>query len=378
MPGSIKIIHVVHGLDIGGLENGLVNLLNQLDEQFDHTILCLSKSGRMAQRIKNRDIRIIEMGLPTNKFRFPVLKLAKVFRQIKPDIVHTRGWSSVDAIMAARVAQVTRVIHGEHGWEASDPEGQNRKRNFIRKSLSPMVDRFVTVSDDLKRWLIQIVGIPDRKVVTIHNGVDTDKFIGDGRDAARRMLGLDAATFVFGTVGRLDPVKDHGSLLQAFAAITQVDQRARLVIVGDGPMRAQIESKVAALAIGDRVCLLGERSDVHLLLKAFDVFALTSIAEGISNTILEAMASGLAIIATRVGGNPELIQDGISGQLVEARDINEMTIAFGNYLSDLSLCARHGLAARTRVMEKFSLKRMSADYAAQYHSLIRRELLTRA
>src|SRR5258706_16051409 len=151
MPEPLKIAHVVHGLEVGGLENGLVNLLNQLDDQFVHTILCLSKSGPMAQRIKSREIRIVEMGLPTDKFRFPILKLANVLRQIGPDIVHTRGWSSVDAIMAARVAQVTRVVHGEHGWEASDPVGQNRKRNFIRKSLSPMVDRFVTVSDDLKR-----------------------------------------------------------------------------------------------------------------------------------------------------------------------------------------------------------------------------------
>ena len=370
MVKPIRVMHVVQSLDVGGLENGVVNLLNRLsDHRFKHVVCCLTHAGRLAERIQSKDVEIVEMGLPTDRFRFPLFTLRRLIRRWSPDVLHTRGWGTIDAVFAARAAGVPRLIHGEHGREATDPEGLNRKRNLVRKCFSPLVDRFVAVSDDLRLWLTQIVGISPLKVMTIHNGVDTDKFVGDGRDAARRMLGLDASTFVFGTVGRLDPVKDHGSLLQAFAAIARADRRACLVIVGDGPMRTQIESKVAELAIGERVRLLGERSDVSMLLQAFDVFVLTSIAEGISNTILEAMASGLPIVATRVGGNPELLEHGISGHMVAARDVSGLTTAFANYLVDPVLCRQHGRAARQRVVDKFSLERMAADYADLYLSL---------
>ena len=366
----IRVMHVVQSLEVGGLENGVVNLLNRLtDERFSHVVCCLTHAGKLAERINSKDIKIVELGLPTDRFRFPLFILRRLMRRWSPAVLHTRGWGTIDAVFAGRAAGVPRLIHGEHGREATDPEGLNRKRNLVRKCFSPLVDRFVAVSDDLRLWLTQTVGISPLKVVTIHNGVDLQKFVGDGRDDARRMLGLDSSTFVFGTVGRLDPVKDHGSLLQAFAAIARADRRAILVVVGDGPMRSQIESQVAELALGERVRLLGERPDVSTLLRAFDVFVLTSIAEGISNTILEAMASGLPIVATRVGGNPELVEHGISGHMVAARDVSGLTHAFRSYLVDAALCQRHGRAARERVVDKFSLERMAADYADLYLSL---------
>jgi glycosyltransferase involved in cell wall biosynthesis len=411
MQHPIKIVHVVHSLNVGGLENGLVNLLNNLDEQFSHTILCLSQSGPMAQRIKNRNVAIIEMGLPTDRFRFPLVRLARLFRQISPDIVHTRGWSSIDAISAARIACVPHVIHAEHGWEATDPEGQNLKRKLVRKCLSPLVRRFVTVSEDLRRWLTQSVGIAERKVTCIHNGVDTQRFAplsveqcakgmghraeGEGQQAAgraqsaermaqsadrlsvvrspqsalsalRHRLGLPVEGVLFGTVGRLDPVKDHRSLLKAFAPIARSDRPAYLLIAGDGPMQNEIAALVAQLGMGGEVLLLGERGDVPEILRALDVFALTSIAEGISNTILEAMASGLPVVATRVGGNPELLEDGITGQLVPVRDAMALTTAFESYLRDPKLRQEHGRNGRLRAEQCFSLDRMAARYAALY------------
>jgi glycosyltransferase involved in cell wall biosynthesis len=430
MPHPIKIVHVVHSLNVGGLENGLVNLLNNLDEQFSHTILCLSQSGPMAQRIKNRDVAIIEMGLPTDRFRFPLVRLARLFRQISPDIVHSRGWSSIDAISAARMASVPHVIHAEHGWEATDPKGQNFKRKVVRKCLSPLVDRFVTVSEDLKRWLTQSVGIAERKVTCIHNGVDTQRFAplgaqsagraqsaermghrakGEGQQAAgggqravgerttasrllttalcghprsgassvvrspqsalsalRHRLGLPVEGVLFGTVGRLDPVKDHRSLLKAFAPMARSDRPAYLLIAGGGPMQTEIAILVAQLGMGDEVLLLGERGDVPEILQALDVFALPSIAEGISNTILEAMASGLPVVATQVGGNPELVEDGVTGQLVPVRDAMALTIAFESYLRDPQLRQEHGRNGRLRAEQCFSLDRMAARYATLY------------
>ena len=370
MSKRINIVHVVHALEVGGLENGLVNILNHFDDRFAHRIVCLSRSGRMAERIKNPDVKIIEMRLPTDRFRFPVIRLAREFQSVAPDIVHTRGWATVDAIWAARVAGVRWVIHGEHGREAGDPNGRNRKRNIVRKCLSPLVSRFVTVSDDLKSWMIQTVGIPESKVTTIHNGVDTRRFSPDGRSASRFSLGLDDSVFTIGTVGRLDAVKDHRSLLQAFLPIARSTKPACLIIAGDGPMRRAIESLSAELGISEKVRLLGERHDIPRVLNACDVFTLTSIAEGISNTILEAMASALPVVATRVGGNPELVDDGVSGRLVGARDVGALTAAYESYLYDSKLRDRHGRNARARAEQKFSLERMASEYAQLYQGLM--------
>ena len=370
MSKPINIVHVVHALDVGGLENGLVNILNHLDDRFSHTIMCLTRSGRMAERIKNSQVKIIEMRLPTDRFRFPVLRLAREFQSISPDIVHTRGWATVDAICAARVAGVSCVIHGEHGREVGDPNGRNRKRNIVRKCLSPLVTRFVTVSDDLKSWLIRTVGIPESKVTTIHNGVDTRRFSPDGRGAIRDSLGLDDSVFTLGTVGRLDPVKDHSSLLQAFMPIARSARPVGLIIAGDGPMRGATEALSAELGLSNHVRFLGERHDIPEVLKACDVFTLTSIAEGISNTILEAMASALPVVATRVGGNPELVENGICGYLVGAQDVTALTVAYETYLKDPMLRDQHGRNARARAEQNFSLERMASQYAQLYQGLM--------
>jgi len=366
----IKITHVVHSLEVGGLENGLVNVINHLAPSvFSHSIICLIRSGELAKRIIHEDVSIRELGLNPNRFKFPVMRLAKMFRELRPDIVHTRAWGTIDGVMAARVAGVRRVIHGEHGRHAADPEGRNRKRILLRKCLSPMIDRFTTVSDDLKRWLTETVGIAPQKIVRIHNGVDTERFSLSGRDVARHELGLDASVIAIGTVARLDPVKDHGSLLRAFASIRQSGAPVCLVIVGDGSMRHHIESQIRDLRIGDRVRLLGERQDVAKLLTAFDVFSLTSIAEGMSNTILEAMACGLPVVATRVGGNPELVEHHVNGQLVKVGDVRDIASAFQSYVDNANLRRDHARNARRIAEQKFGLERMAAQYAQLYQAL---------
>jgi sugar transferase (PEP-CTERM/EpsH1 system associated) len=382
LEAPIRIMHVVQSLEVGGLENGVVNLINRLsDERFDHVICCLSHAGKLVERIQARNTRIVEVGLRTDRLRFPLLILRRAIRRFAPDVLHTRGWSTVDAIFAGRVAGVARIVHGEHGREASDPEGRNRKRNVIRRVLSPLVDQFVAVSENLGAWLIEQVGIPAAKVLTIHNGVDTERFLpvadfaqNDARPGSaavlRESLGLPVDGVLIGTIGRLDPVKDHASLLRAFAPLARGATAARLVIVGAGPMRREIESQITTLHLEQRVHMLGERHDVAALLKTFDVFALTSIAEGISNTVLEAMASGLPVVATRVGGNPELVEDHGNGRLVPVGDVTAMTAVFAEYTADSMLRQRHGQSGRLRAEQKFSLQRMAEQYAELYRGLL--------
>jgi glycosyltransferase involved in cell wall biosynthesis len=203
-------------------------------------------------------------------------------------------------------------------------------------------------------------------VVRIHNGVDIKQFAPEGREMASTMLGLNDQTVAIGIVGRLDPVKDHASLLQAFATIKQLDKPIRLIIVGAGPMRNAIESQAQHLGIADSVALLGERHDVASVMRAFDIFALSSIAEGISNTILEAMATGLPVVATKIGGNPELVQHEVTGRLVNVGDVPSMAAALQQYVDDTNLRTEHGLNSRRRAEMSFSLDGMAARYEQLY------------
>ena len=297
------------------------------------------------------------------------MRLARTLRRLRPDVVHSRNWGALDAVLAARLVRVPVVIHGEHGREVADPAGLNPRRNRIRRALSPLVDRFVTVSHDLERWLVHTVGIAGRKVVTIHNGVDTDRFTDEGRcPVGRAALGVADDALVIGTVGRLDPVKDQQGLLDAFAALPRPD-RGVLVVVGDGPCRDALAARAAEPDLAGRVRLLGERADVATALSGFDVFALPSIAEGISNTILEAMACGLPVVATRTGGNPELVVEGVTGALVPVGDRGALARALGAYADDAHLRGLHGKAGRARAVEQFSLARMTRRHRELYAAL---------
>ena len=172
------------------------------------------------------------------------------------------------------------------------------------------------------------------------------------------------------TVGRLDPVKDQVGLVRAFAGLVPAHPEAVLVIAGDGPCRDELARVIAELGVADRVRLLGECRDVPGVLAAADVFALPSIAEGMSNTLLEAMAAGLPVVATRVGGNPELVEDGVNGRLVPIREPVALREALASYLDDPHLRAMHGKASRQRAVECFSLERMCQDYTDLYRRLL--------
>ena len=368
---KLHVVHVVYWLRLAGLENGVVNLINCLHTRQKHTVLCIEDIGPLAERLPP-DVEVVDLSrlIPRDHF-FPV-RLAAVLRKLNPDIVHSRNWGCVDAVLAARLAGVPLSIHGEHGRDAVDPQGLNLRRRLIRRVLSPMVTRFVTVSDDLRRWLVDYVGIRADKVVRIHNGVDVDRFTAGGHDEGRRALGLASTDVVVGAVGRLDPVKDHATLLEAFAQIPDRPPNWKLVIIGEGALRPRLEARVARPDLNGRVHLIGERSDVPLIMKGLDLYAISSIAEGISNTLLEAMSSGLPVVATRAGGNPELVEEGTNAKLVAVGDVNAMSTALNEYLRNSELRARDGRASRQRILERFTLERMADAYDRLYCSLSKR------
>lgn len=369
MSAAPHVVHVIDSLGVGGTENGLVNLVGALAGDFRHTIVCMTQSGPLADRLLP-DVPVHVIGKRPGVDRRALFRLTVLLRRLRPDIVHSRNWGAFDAVLAGWLARVPVAIHGEHGREISDPHGLRRRRNALRRLCAPMVDRFVAVSDDLTRWLISTVGVPRRKVVTIHNGVDVERFAAAAREDGRRTLGVAPESVAVGTVGRLDPVKDQATLLEAFAVVASEHRHATLHIIGDGPCRDALHEQAHRLGLNARVAFLGERRDVATLLSGFDVFVLPSIAEGISNTILEAMAAGLPIVATRTGGNPELVEDRVSGTLVPVGDHRRLAAALSAYTADPHLRALHGKAARQRAMEEFALDRMAVRYRNLYRTLV--------
>lgn len=363
------VVHVVNSLAVGGLENGVINLVNSTGGDLHHAIVCLIEEGAMRSRLRP-EIPVFVLGKRPGQDPGAFVRLVALLRRLRPAIVHSRNWAAFDAVPAARLAGVRRVVHGEHGRDIHDPEGRNAKRNWIRRRCAPMVSHFVAVSRDLERWLRESVRVPADRVSTIPNGVDLSRFVQAGRLQAREGLGLVPEAPVICTVGRLDPVKDQVGLVRAFAGLLPAHPEATLVIAGEGPCRDGLARVSVDLGVANRVRLLGECRDVPGVLNAADVFALPSIAEGMSNTVLEAMASGLPVVATRVGGNPELVEDDVTGRLVPIRDPAALREALAAYLDDPHLRAMHGKASRQRVVECFSLERMCRDYTDLYRRLL--------
>jgi len=364
----IHVVHVVDSLAVGGMENGVVNLINALSPSIRHTVVTMSMVGPLADRLPP-DVECHCIAKRPGIDIGAILKLVALLRRLRPSIVHSRNWGAFDAVPAARLARIPAIIHGEHGREAADPDGLDTRRNRLRRVFAPLVSRFVTVSFDLRRWLLTTVRLPAAKLVTIHNGVDVNRFVDGDRQAGRRALRLPPHAVVVGAVGRLDPVKDHAGLLQAFALL-RVDQRAaELVIVGDGPSRAALDRQIQELGLTGHVHLLGMRQDIPVLLRGFDAFVLPSLAEGISNTLLEAMASGLPVVATRVGGNPELVEHGVTGTLVPPSNPLVLATALRCYTEDAGLRAAHGDAGRRRALQHFTLDRMAQAYHDLYASV---------
>ena len=366
----IKVLHVFHSFNMGGLENGVVNLINQSNAgRFQHEVCCLSTTGVAEKRLEG-DVPLFEMHKREGNDWRMVLRLIRLIKSRRPHIVHTRNWGGVDAIVVAMVAGVPTIIHGEHGWNLDDPRGQNSRRRRIRRFLAPLVSHFITVSADIQNWLTRDVGIKKEKIGVILNGVDTDKFCPGEQADLKRALGFSTSDCIVGCVGRFDPVKNHQLLIKAFARLNHEQHPLCLFFIGDGPERGSLAALRDTLPCRDRIHFLGRRDDVADILHAMDIFVLPSRSEGVCNALLEAMATGLPIVATAVGGNTELIQDGATGLLVPSDDEDALVHALTMFLEDVSgMRGQIGMNARKRSEEVFSLRRMVKAYESLYLSL---------
>lgn len=371
------IVHIVFRFDYGGLENGMVNLVNgSANGKFRHAIVALTESTEFSRRLRV-DVPVFALHKRPGKDLGTYWRLLKLLRALRPFAVHTRNYGTLDCAVVAFLAGVPVRIHGEHGWDVFDPDGVNRKYRVMRQLLSCFVQAFVTVSDDLRRWLVSVVGIPERKVTRIMNGVDTEKFRPRLAGNAGSPLPPDVfqpGTVAIGSVTRFAVIKDPLNLVDAFIAARNSAEpgvdRLRLLMIGDGDLRALALARLEQAGLVGDAWLPGSRNDVPALLRAMDVFVLGSLREGISNTILEAMASGLPVIATDTGGNKELVTPGETGALVPPANPSALSAAIVQYGQDPELRKRQGQHARERVVALFSIEAMLANYQKLYdHTL---------
>ena len=370
------VLHVIHRLGVGGLENGVVNLVNRMPaHRYRHAIACMTEAGEFQKRIQRPDVRVHSLRKQDGKGVGALSRLFRLIWRLRPAIVHTRNLATLEGQVCAALAGVPGRIHGEQGRDTTDLYGTRRKYVVLRRALRPCVNHYIAVSADLADWLVRIVGVNANHVSQIYNGVDTLRFTARAeREGPPEVPGFgEQDAFVVGSVSRMHPVKDPLTLARAFILFVQANpaarKRARLLLVGDGPVLPDVRNVLTAAGVQDLVWMPGERSDVAHLLRMMHLFVLPSVAEGTSNTILEAMATGLPVIATAVGGNLELVEPDRTGLLVPPADPVRMAEAITLYFNDPDRAGRCGSAARSRVERLFSLESM-IDHSLQVYDSV--------
>lgn len=367
---AVKIVQIVPALEIGGLERVVINLAEKINSKnYNVVICCLEGKGDLRAEAERKGIRVISADKrPGKDFLLP-LRLASILKNENARIVHTHNSGPLlYGTLAAKIAQIPVVINTKHG----------RERRVKNNLICRLNDRIVTISEDAKKELLKVVKLRIDKVEVIYNGIDERSYSKGKNTISEIKKGLKIAhsDLVVGTIGRLSPEKDHFTLLLAFSELSRASDNVKLIVVGDGLLRRDLEAKCSELGIKDKVKFLGFRDDIAEMLSIFDVFVLSSVTEGISLTLLEAMAAGKTVVATNVGGNPEVVEDGVTGFLVPPQNPEKLAETINNLLKNRGLSQKMGEAGRNHIKENFTLERMVKEYETLYERLLNEKNLT--
>jgi len=367
-----RVAHVVLGLRAGGLERVVIDLATKIDRtRFDPLVIALEEPGELAPLLEpwGVPIRLARRGLDPAS----LLVLADRIAREGVDLVHTHNPSPhVHGVVAALLAAARRgrrrprVVHTKHGRNYVD----DARRVLVNRAAAALSDRIVAVSDDARRVALEVERVSAERLVTIRNGIDVDAFQPGDAERARRLAHVPDGALHVGCVARLSAEKDHATLIEAFFRLRALFPDARLSLVGEGPERGALEALCERLGVRSSTRFLGHRDDVAALLPGFDVFALASRTEGTSLTLLEAAAAGVPIVATRVGGNPEVVSDGETGLLVPAGDPDALAEA----IVGLATCPerrRMGERGRASVEARYGVAKMVAAYESLYAEVLR-------
>jgi glycosyltransferase involved in cell wall biosynthesis len=364
---SPRVLQVVLSLNPGGTERLVLQLIERLHSRVPMAVCCIDEKGAWAGQLEPLGIAVTAL---VRRPGFQVSlgsAIARLVRQHRANVIHSHHYSPFIYSCLSRIwAPRTRIVFTEHG-RLSDAK-PSRKRKIVNRVAGRLPDAAFAVSAELREHLVA-EGFPARAMGVIHNGIEVARRPDATlRHRARVLMGAGDEVLVVGTIARLDPVKDLPTLLRAFAAL-HLSRRARLVVVGDGAEREHLHAIARQLGVTDRVHFAGHRNDAREWLAGFDIFVNSSISEGISLTILEAMAAALPVVATRVGGTGEVI-DPSCGRLVASRDPAMLAQAIDELAADASLRRQMGDAGHDRVERHFSLDRMVAAYDAVYQRVL--------
>jgi sugar transferase (PEP-CTERM/EpsH1 system associated) len=374
MPKEMKInvMHVVLGLVLGGLERLVVEISLRMDKDlFNVEVCCLDDYGFFADSLIQRGINVTVVQKNQKRYDpFYPLQLRKFLREKKVHVMHMHSGVYFLASQAGALARTPVKIYTDHGRFLDD----SRQTVYEDRFASLFVDQIVAVSKELEKQLVDTIGLPAKKTTTIINGININEFIP--REKSKSLMeefGLRKDQKIVGTVSRLDGIKDQASMIRAYEVVRQRIPESVLMLVGDGPLEMELREQVKQSNLGDSVIFTGCRSDVPALLNLIDVFVLTSLSEGTSISLLEAMASGVVSVVTDVGGNPSIIDNGKDGLLVKPRDIPKIANAITDLLSDSNKCQIIRQNALGKVRQSYSIDKMVENYTNLYFRFLKKK-----
>ena len=370
----LRIMHVLDRLNLGGTEKGVMKLVRGLEpELFDHYICTLRGTANLTEWTSG--VAVLHAGGKGAAFQFNVARLVRVMRAVRPVIVHSRNWGAIEAIVAARLARVPVAVHSEHGYELEMSSGRPWRRRLLRHGVYRIASTVTAVTNDLRDYFAIQAWWKPEAINVLYNGVDGQEFSPQPhmRAAVRRHLGIPTDALVIGSAGRVVPIKDFTTLLKAAEALMAEMLNLHVILVGSGTELSRLQEYVATSPqLAGRVVFTGMVDRVADMLNAMDVFVLPTLMEGMSNTLLEALAVGLPVVATRVGGNPEVVAEGECGYLFTPQDLAELVSHLRTLLRDSRLRSDFGRSARERALRHFSLENMLRRYRDLYIDLAMR------
>jgi len=381
MTGRIRILYLIGSLERGGTEGQLADLVLRLPrDRFEPAICCLNGTGPHADRVVAAGVAVEDLRFGgfqhflTIGSEHPVAGVARLLRAIRrarPDILHAQlFWAYMLGPIAARVAGVRHVIAGRRSLLEFRKAIPAPLRLVDRVCSRRLTDLFIANSEAVRQETIRVERIPAEKILVIHNGLDLSRFDGRSKAGERTRLGLPGDAPIVAVVANLIHYKGHRWFLEAWADIVRRIPNAVALLAGDGPLRPTLEDTTRRLGLDRSVRFLGRCQDVEGVLAAADVLVHPSLEEGFSNAILEAMGASRPVIATRVGGNPEAVEDGVTGLLVPSRDSPALARATLDLLGDPVRASALGAAGRRRVEQEFTLSRMVARYEQVYAEMV--------
>lgn len=366
------IVHVIYRFDVGGLETLLAECIRRMPRhRYRHAIVCTSGYSAFVEQIAGTGTPIFSLDKPAGLGLVAHIRLWKLLRRLRPAVLHTYCVSAVEYAATGVLAGVPVRVHSEHGRNLNEADGRSRKYNALRRAMGLLMHSCVAVSGDLESWLANIVGLPRQKIRRIANGVDTDKFspapislpTGPGHAPSQ-------GRFLIGTVGRICEVKNQAALIDAFVLLLERFRgngpELSLTVIGDGPLLTSLKEKIAGLGIAHLVSTPGSRNDIADIMKTFSLFVLPSLSEAMPVAVLEAMASGVPVVAPSVGGIPDIVVDGVTGVLVDSPCPRILVKVIADYVEHPEMGRRHGAAGRAFVERHHGVDQMVKQYLALY------------